>query len=76
MGNNILLHLFTVEPLNFIQAPLLLKSAAVTMDSVETKAPYTLQILVIINDSIIILTFLDGKKVEKVEKNNGELFFI
>lgn len=33
-----LLQLFTVELLNFIKAPLLLKTAAVTMDSVEKKS--------------------------------------
>lgn len=59
MGNSILLHLFTVELLNFIQTPLL------SMDNVMTKAPYTLQLLVIINDSIIILWGFLCKKIRQ-----------
>lgn len=59
MWNNVLLYIFTLEVLNFIQVLLLLKTTAATMDSIEKKALYTLQVLVIINDSIIIITFSD-----------------
>lgn len=83
MGKNSLLQLFTVELLNFIQTPLLLKTAAVTMDSVEKKKLLVpLQFLEIINNSIIVFIYLDEKKrkqtknKQRQEKTSGELFFI
>lgn len=47
------------------------------MDSVEKKAPNILKLLVIIDDSIIILTFLmEKKKAEKIMENYSSFNFL
>jgi len=74
MWNNILLCIIKKELLNFSQGPPLLKTAAVTTESIEKEATYTLKLLVIMNDMSFILTFYDVKI--KAEKSNEELFFI